>query len=372
MTRSIFQLSPPLSMISQSFILSTKDRGWQWWQSPSYFECQSVAQQLSDYTNASQVWVERLLVLLTFRSRVLEEIPSFNAQEVKHPPVCGRLRHSGDPESLSSASLPPQGLAVCHVFPHMAHQPANVDHFMGREVQEDLLQDIHWGCEDLMGHRYVQSTFKHWFGIDVGKGAMHRGVKRAPRAVTRLKCSVLSGWHTTVPLSQGDLQCFQSHLRIPAGASWRAACPTWTSCFRPYPGCELHPSVYIFFSSLGTDPRHETGHRLWSIAQNEYVLLSGSSKKQRSQAMPIAGADKYWQAWTRKSGQSNSSREATSAAKNDRVTAFQTRQSTTRGSDVYFRLLAPLVDIIPIVRDSFIITVGLADTQKRALVFFTG
>lgn len=124
-----------------------KKQGWQWWHIPSYFECQSVAQQLSDYINASQVWVEQLLTLLTFRCRVLEKIPSFNAQEVKHPPVCGRLRNSGDPKSLSSASLPPQGLAVGHVFPHMAHQPANVDHFIGWEVQEDLLQDIHRDCE---------------------------------------------------------------------------------------------------------------------------------------------------------------------------------------------------------------------------------
>lgn len=97
---------------------------------------------------------------LTFRCRVLEKIPPFNAQEVKHPPACGRLRDSGDPKSLSSASLPPQGLAVGHVFPHMAHQPANVDHFVGWEVQEDLLQDIHRGCEELTGHRYGQVNFQ--------------------------------------------------------------------------------------------------------------------------------------------------------------------------------------------------------------------
>lgn len=110
--------------------------------------------------------MEQLLTLLTFRCRVLEKIPPFNAQEVKHPPVCGRLRDSGDPKSLSSASLPPQGLAVGHVFPHMAHQPANVDHFVGWEVQEDLLQDIHRGCEELTGHRYVKSASKHRCGIE--------------------------------------------------------------------------------------------------------------------------------------------------------------------------------------------------------------
>lgn len=106
------------------------------------------------------------MTLLTFRCRVLEKIPPFNAQEVKHPPVCGRLRDSGDPKSLSSASLPPQGLAVGHVFPNMAHQPANVDHFVGWEVQEDLLQDIHRGCEELTGHRYVKSASKHRRGIE--------------------------------------------------------------------------------------------------------------------------------------------------------------------------------------------------------------
>lgn len=90
---------------------------------------------------------------LTFCSRVLEKIPPSLAQEVKHPPVCRCLRRRAEPISLSSASFPPQGLAVGHVFPLMAHQTANVDDLIGWEVQEDLLQDIHRGCEELKGHR---------------------------------------------------------------------------------------------------------------------------------------------------------------------------------------------------------------------------
>lgn len=97
-------------------------------------------------------------MLLTFCSRVLEKISSFLAQEVKHLPVCRCLRRRAESIPLSSASLPPQGLAVGHVFPLVAHQAANVDHLMGWEVQEDLLQDIHRGCEELEGGRGSTSS----------------------------------------------------------------------------------------------------------------------------------------------------------------------------------------------------------------------
>lgn len=108
---------------------------------------------------------EQLSVLLTLRSRVLEEISSLLAQEVKHPPVCRCFGHRAEQVSLSSAPLPPQGLAVRHVFPLMAHQTANVDHVMGWEVQEDLLQDIHGDCEELgrgrgRGARVHQVSFR--------------------------------------------------------------------------------------------------------------------------------------------------------------------------------------------------------------------
>lgn len=98
-------------------------------------------------------------MLLTFRSGVLEKISSLLAQEVKHSPVCRRFGCSGESISLPSASLPPQGLAVRHVFPLVAHQTANVDHLVGWQVQEDLLQDVHRHCEELKGAQVHRVSF---------------------------------------------------------------------------------------------------------------------------------------------------------------------------------------------------------------------
>lgn len=83
------------------------------------------------------------------------------------------------------------------------------------------------------------------------------------------------------------------------------------------------------------------------------INFSGSSKNRVVRRCLSRGRASIWQDWTRKSGQSNSFREATPAAKNDQITAFKTNM---RDSDVYFRLLAALVDTIPIIRDSFIMT----------------
>lgn len=46
----------------------------------------------------------------------------------------------------------------------MAHQTANVDHMMGWELQEDLLQDIHRGCKELKGRRFGKSAFNAGIG----------------------------------------------------------------------------------------------------------------------------------------------------------------------------------------------------------------
>lgn len=86
------------------------------------------------------------------------------------------------------------------------------------------------------------------------------------------------------------------------------------------------------------------------------INFSGSSKNRVVRRCLSRGRASIWQDWTRKSGQSNSSREATPAAKNDQITAFKTGKRTTRDGDVYFRLLAALVDAIPIIRDGFIMT----------------
>lgn len=90
-----------------------------------------------------------------------------------------------------------------------------------------------------------------------------RGWKRRPR-LSRV-WNVVSQMAHTLLFNSHRLTCngFQNYLRLPAEASRKVAYPTWTSCLRPNPSCELHPYVYIFFSYLGTDPRRQTGQRLW-------------------------------------------------------------------------------------------------------------
>lgn len=294
------------------------------------------------------MWLEQLLTLLTFCSRVLEKISSFLEQEVKHLPVCRCMRHGAEYISLSSASFPPQGLAVGHVFPLMAHQTANVDHFMGWEVQEDLLQNIHRDCEELKGQRFVKSAFKNWCWdwtawtntgtnhyTDMGKelcmalnmvaigcqgylniaGRRGRWLIEATKGQCDFSCwsftsscrkmtvcatlgvrednfgDVEKGKHLDVRhwglsrlSNSDDTRCFQNYLHLPA--SWKVAYPTWTSCLRPNRSCELHPSVYISFSYLGTDPKRWTDNHLLWVQQ-----------KQSSHAMPLAGAGKYLTGW---------------------------------------------------------------------------